>query len=330
VGDSLMDAGFRAGPLVDVHVHLYENRDVGLQAKDNYTIWEYGEDPGVDFAPFAGDVEDLADTFGRGGFDRAVVVHLFETALARQEAMARLAPGHSGEEAFEARAVVDEAVAQAMVASNQWVAAVAQSIPMVEVLVTVDPTVLGPAALVDHLVGLADAGVRGIKLHPVSQGYLPDDARLHPIYDICSESGLVVLSHSGPGHRGGASARPSEFVTVLEKWPDLRLVLAHLGGASWRETEALAGSFPHVVFDLSEIIEWVGAPNAPSAPDLTGLIQAIGVDRVMLGSDFPWYDPARTVDRVMSLPGLGAGEKEAILGGNAVRVLGLDRPTVAA
>jgi hypothetical protein len=325
-----MSAGFRAGPLVDVHVHLYENKDVGRQAKDNYTIWEYGEDPGVEFAPFSGDVEDLADAFGRGGFDRAVVVHLFETALARQEAMARLAPGHSGDAASEALAVVDEAVADAMVASNQWVAAVAQSIPLVEVLVTVDPTVLGPTALVDHLTTMADAGVRGIKLHPVSQGYLPDDARLHPIYDVCSESGLVVLSHSGPGHRGGASARPSEFGTILEKWPDLRLVLAHLGGASWRETEELAGSFPHVVFDLSEIIEWTGAPNAPSAADLVGLIQAIGVDRVMLGSDFPWYDPSKTVDRVMGLPGLGAGEKEAIFGGTAVRVLGLDRPTVAA
>ncbi|HWE68944.1 MAG TPA: amidohydrolase family protein [Acidimicrobiales bacterium] len=320
----------RAGPLVDVHVHLYENKDVGRQAKENYTIWEYGDDPGVDFAPLLGDLEDLADTFGQGGFDRAVVVHLFETALARQEALARLAPGHSGEEAAEAKAVVDQAVADAMVASNQWVAEVARSNPLVEVLVTVDPTVLEPAALVDHLVALADAGVRGIKLHPVSQGYLPDDSRLHPIYDVCSQAGLVVLSHSGPGHHGGASARPSEFATILEKWPDLRLVLAHLGGAAWRETELIAGSFPQVVFDLSEIIEWVGAPNAPTAPELVGLIRSIGADRVMLGSDFPWYDPTKTVDRVMSLPDLGVVEQEAILGGTAVRVLGLDRPTVAA
>jgi predicted TIM-barrel fold metal-dependent hydrolase len=319
-----------AGPLVDVHVHLYENKDVGRQAKDNYTIWEYGDDPGVDFAPLLGDLEDLADTFGQGGFDRAVVVHLFETALARRQALARLAPGHSGEEATQAKAVVDEAVADAMVASNQWVAEVARSHPLVEVLVTVDPTVLEPAALVDHLVALADAGVRGIKLHPVSQGYLPDDPRLHPIYDVCSQAGLVVLSHSGPGHHGGASARPSEFATILEKWPDLRLVLAHLGGASWRETEAIAAAFPQVVFDLSEIIEWVGAPKAPTTTELVGLIRSIGVDRVMFGSDFPWYDPTKTVDRVMSLPDLGVGEHEAILGGTAVRVLGLDRPTVAA
>ena len=325
-----MGADLGSGPLVDVHVHLYEDKDIARRAKDNYVIWEYGDDPGVEFSPIDGDLEDLADTYGKGGFDRAVVVHLFETALARHEAIARLAPGRTGDAASKARAAVDEAVSEAMVASNLWVAEVARANPMVEVLVTVDPTLLSSVALVDHLVELANAGVRGIKLHPVSQGFLPNDVRLHAIYDTCSDAGLVVLSHSGPGHHGGASARPSEFGTVLERWPDLRLVLAHLGGATWRESEELAASFPQVVFDLSEIIEWVGAPSAPSTSELVGLIRNIGVDRVMLGSDFPWYDPTKTVDRVLSLPGLGAGEKAAILGGTAVRVLGLERPTAAA
>jgi predicted TIM-barrel fold metal-dependent hydrolase len=325
-----MGAVLGSEPLVDVHVHLYENKDIARRAKDNYVIWEYGDDPGVEFSPIDGDLEDLADTYGKGGFDRAVVVHLFETALARHEAIARLAPGRTGDAVSKARAVVDEAVSEAMVASNLWVAGVARANPMVEVLVTVDPTLLTPVALVDHLVELANAGVRGIKLHPVSQGFLPNDVRLHAIYDTCSDAGLVVLSHSGPGHHGGASARPSEFGTVLERWPDLRLVLAHLGGATWRESEELAAAFPQVVFDLSEIIEWVGAPSAPSTSELVGLIRSVGVDRVMLGSDFPWYDPTKTVDRVMSLPGLGPAEKAAIVGGTAVRVLGLDQPTAAA
>jgi hypothetical protein len=325
-----MDADLGSGPLVDVHVHLYEDKDIARRAKDNYVIWEYGDDPGVEFSPIDGDLEDLADTYGKGGFDRAVVVHLFDTALARHDAIARLAPGRTGDAVSGARAVVDEAVSEAMVASNLWVAEVARANPMVEVLVTVDPTLLSSVALVNHLVELANAGVRGIKLHPVSQGFLPNDVRLHAIYDTCSDAGLVVLSHSGPGHHGGASARPSEFGTVLQRWPDLRLVLAHLGGATWRESQELAASFPQVVFDLSEIIEWVGAPSAPSTSELARLIRSVGVDRVMLGSDFPWYDPIKTVDRVMSLPGLSTEEKAAILGGTAVRVLGLDQPTAAA
>jgi predicted TIM-barrel fold metal-dependent hydrolase len=318
------------GTLVDVHVHLYPDQEAGQQAKDSYVIWEYGDDPGVEFAPVAGDLDDLGATYGRAGFDRAVVVHLFDTKLAREEAMSRLAPRSAAEQTAAATAaMVDEAVAEAMQASNRWVASVAQANPLVEVLVCVDPTLLTPDVLVQHLTELADGGVRGIKLHPVSQGFRPDDARLHQIYETCRQAGLIVLSHSGPGHRNDASARPSEFAPVLEQWPDLRLVLAHLGGATWLETAELAEAFPQVVFDLSEIIEWTGAPNAPSAVELAGLIRGIGADRVMLGSDFPWYDPAKTVDRVMGLPLLGPDEKAAVLGGTAMHVLGLDRPRSA-
>jgi hypothetical protein len=45
----------------------------------------------------------------------------------------------------------------------------------------------------------------------------------------------------------------------------------------------------------------------------------------MLGSDFPWYDPSATADKVASLPGLSAGEKAALLGGTAVEILRLER-----
>jgi predicted TIM-barrel fold metal-dependent hydrolase len=211
-----------------------------------------------------------------------------------------------------------------MRASNRWAAAVARAHPFIEVLISIDPTVASPDETLAHLTELAGAGVRGVKLHPVSHGFSPADPRLFPIYELCCDAGLVVLSHSGPGHRGAASARPAEFAPVLQRWPQLRLVLAHLGGASWPETAELAGSFPQVVFDLSEIIEWAGAPNAPSAAQLAALIRHVGADRVMLGSDFPWYDPARTADRVDALPGLGTAERAAILGGTATRFFGLE------
>jgi uncharacterized protein len=318
-----------SSPLVDVHVHLYPDKDAGQQAKERYVIWEYGDDPEVQFSDVPGDLLDLADIYGNGGFDRAIVVHLFDTDLARQEAVARFNPVTAADPQA-VWSVVEEAVGEAMRNSNQWIAGVAASDPLVEVLVTVDPTLLTPEALSAHVAALADAGVRGIKLHPVSQGYLPDDERLHPIYQTCADAGLVVLSHSGPGHHGDASARPSEFGPVAERWPELKLVLAHLGGAAWHETEELAAAFPHVMFDLSEIIEWPGAPNAPTSPEMVNLIRSVGVERVMLGSDFPWYDPVTTVDHVMALPHFSAQEREAVLGGNAMRFFGLDHSTMPA
>jgi len=103
----------------------------------------------------------------------------------------------------------------------------------------------------------------------------------------------------------------------------LNVVLAHLGGGQWRQTLELAQGFPSLVFDLCEIVEWTGAPNAPTAEQLGQLIADIGPERVMLGTDFPWYDLDHTVELVLDLPVLSAEQKEAILGANAVRILGL-------
>jgi predicted TIM-barrel fold metal-dependent hydrolase len=304
----------RSRPLVDVHVHLYPSPAQGREAKDRYVIWEYGEDPGVTFSCSPGDVAALASVYGDAGFDRAVVVHLFDTALAREQAAS------AGLGAAEAA----HAAAEAMRASNRWIARTIGDSPIAEVLISVDPTAIAPQAVTAHLAELATAGVLGVKLHPVSHAFTPNDPRLHPMYELCADSGLTVLSHSGPGAPGAlGSARPSDFAPVLAKWPDLRLVLAHLGGASWRETAALAADFPQVVFDLSEIIEWTGARHAPSRAELSSLIRQIGADRVMLGSDFPWYDPLRTADRVAGLPGLSDSERAAILGGTATRFFGL-------
>jgi predicted TIM-barrel fold metal-dependent hydrolase len=311
-------------PLVDVHVHLYPDQDASREAMESYEIWEYGDDPGVDFAMADGDITGLNDSYGQAGFDRAIVVHLFDAALARTEALGRLAPGLTAEMP-DVAATVNAAVAEAMLASNRWVAAAARANPLIEVLIGVDPTVLTARQMTDQLTELADAGVRGVKLHPVAQGYLPIDPRMHSVYDLCAEAGLVVLSHSGPGHNADASAKPSEFAPVLKRWPNLKLVLAHLGGASWQEAADLADAFPQVVFDLSEVIEWDGAPNAPSAADLAALVKHIGADRIMLGSDFPWYDPARTADRASSLPGLGPQERAAILGGTAAAFFDLEQ-----
>ena len=78
------------------------------------------------------------------------------------------------------------------------------------------------------------------------------------------------------------------------------------------------------MFDLSEIVIWSGAPLAPDPAQIVALVREIGVERVVLGSDFPWYTPGETARIVEEeLPGLSATEKALILGGNAARLLRL-------
>ncbi|HTZ08166.1 MAG TPA: amidohydrolase family protein, partial [Acidimicrobiales bacterium] len=279
--------------------------------------------PGVVFETGAGVLDEVDERFGAAGFDGAVVLQLFDVEHARRRALDRLPVGLSAIQRHEAELGLEQALVTALMDANHWVMAAVASRPLLTGFVGIDPVLLPPDRLDHHLRTMAALGARGVKLHPVTQGYRPDDPRMARLYDLCCELDLVVLSHSGPGHRGGGSARPSEFAAVLERWPRLRLVLAHLGGAAWREAADLAASFPGVLFDVSEIVAWAGAPRAPSTAQLAEAVRRIGADRIMLGSDFPWYDPAATADKVDALPGLGTAERAALLGGTATAQLGL-------
>ena len=132
-----------------------------------------------------------------------------------------------------------------------------------------------------------------------------------------------MIGHSGPDRDGNGFAEPRAFGAALAAFPDLTIVLAHMGGATWQQCREIAETYPNAYFDCCEVMEWTHSENGPSDEELSRLIADVGPERVMMGSDFPWYDLGRSVDRVMELPLLWAAEKERIIGANAVRVLGL-------
>jgi predicted TIM-barrel fold metal-dependent hydrolase len=285
--------------VVDVHVHLFEQADDPM--RDGYEIWEYGEHDGVDFGTRRGTVGDLAASLGEPPVAHCVVVGMFAPGAGRPETPA----------------------ADRLRSYNDWVLGVADSSPHLTALVAADPSALGGTAGADHLRECAERGARGIKIHPIVQSFDPTDPRLDPMYETCVELGLTVLSHSGQARRSSPAADPFAFAPVMEHFPDLHLVLAHLGGASWRQVAPFAAAYPAVSFDLCEIIAWTGAPGAPSADELGYLIRGIGSDRVLFGTDFPWYELDRTVDQLMNLPHLSNEERRGILGENAIRRMGL-------
>ena len=65
------------------------------------------------------------------------------------------------------------------------------------------------------------------------------------------------------------------------------------------------------------------APIAPGEEEFAQLIRDIGASRVLMGSDFPWYDLDRTIEQVLALPLLSNEEKEGMLGAYAEQALGL-------
>jgi len=312
-----------SGPLkVDTHLHMYPSRAEGEWWKTGYEVWEYGEGS-VQWSADAGTLEETTAALGRGGFAHGVVLNLFAAGAFRQQYESTLPPQADATERARALAEFDATTGERYLAFNRWLVDTLAGVPALTGFVAMDPWALPPQRNVAHLREMAERGARGVKLHPVLQKFEPNDPRLHPVYQACTEMGLTVLSHTGPARDGEPFAEVPAFAPMLAEFPGLTVVLAHLGGGKWQDTLAVARAFPKVAFDLCEIIEWAGAPGAPTAAELATLIRDIGPERVVLGSDYPWYEPAHTAELVESLPVLSRAEKDAILGENAARILRL-------
>ncbi|MDO9557982.1 MAG: amidohydrolase family protein [Coriobacteriia bacterium] len=195
---------------------------------------------------------------------------------------------------------------------NDWVAATDD--PRVVPFGAMHPDFEDPLAEVARM---AKLGLRGFKMHPEHQDFAPDEERLTPIYVAAEAYGMVVLFHAGADEiHSTVHGTPRAFVTMLDEFPGLTAVLAHMGGyRQWSETaEVLAGR--DVYFDTAFTLG-----HLPD-DEFVSLVRKHGAERVLFGSDGPWTDQALELEHLRSLP-LTALEIDAICGGNAERLLGL-------
>ena len=123
------------------------------------------------------------------------------------------------------------------------------------------------------------------------------------------------------------------FEGTFDKFPKLRICGAHGGGflPSYADrSDAVCVTFPDRCKDVvlkkkpTEYLRDIYVDSLVFTPEaLRHLVATVGVGQVMVGTDFgfPWTrDP---VGHVLATPGLGSADKIAILGGTAVKTLGL-------
>jgi len=171
-----------------------------------------------------------------------------------------------------------------------------------------------PAAEIARMHGL---GLRGFKLHPEYQDFAPDEPRLEPVYDAALKHGMTILFHAGADAViSSVRGTVRSFVSVLDAYPGLSIVLAHMGGYD---------QFEDVLSLLAGRDVWLDTAYTrgllPDADFLT-LVREHGAGRVLFGSDGPWADVAVDIAYLRAI-GLDEAELRAILGDNAARLLGL-------
>ena len=164
---------------------------------------------------------------------------------------------------------------------------------------------------------LKSAGIKGIKFHNEYQNFYVDDEKAFPVYEKCVELGFVMLFHGGldRGYGYPVKTAPERLRKVWERFPEAKIVAAHLGGQDMtdRAVDSLADTGVYVDTGFAAL----------SVPVEQGekVIRSFGFDRVLFGSDCPWDTPGNTVNYLESM-GFTQEQKNKIYYENALKLLG--------
>jgi predicted TIM-barrel fold metal-dependent hydrolase len=201
---------------------------------------------------------------------------------------------------------------------NRWSATIAQRHPRAIPFGSFHP--------LDDVDGLAreafdDLGLAGFKVHCQVQRCNPDDPGLLPAYRAAERRGKICLIHCGPAPEPSPYTDARRLERVLRRFPDLPVVVAHLGADAFERYFDLAAIYDNLYLDTTMVF----AGFLPWEPRIGGLIEH--QDRILYGSDFPNL-PYELTDGLRGLLALelGPGIEDKILYSNAARLLNLGPP----
>jgi predicted TIM-barrel fold metal-dependent hydrolase len=168
---------------------------------------------------------------------------------------------------------------------------------------------------------------RGIKIYPPN-GFYPYEERLRPFWDEVRDMGLIVISHAGAswGPLDEEKSRPIHLRPVLERYPDVNIIVAHLGGKYRADTYQLAPHFDNLYTDCSALQGWLPGEPGVVMERLKEAFSHMG-DRVIFGTDWPLFDMAYPYESwccfVREQSFCSEERRERLLGGTMRRLLGI-------
>jgi predicted TIM-barrel fold metal-dependent hydrolase len=169
---------------------------------------------------------------------------------------------------------------------------------------------------VEHVHQIAQAGLKGIKMHPYYQNFYLDDPQLDPLFEAIQAEGLLLTMHTGYDFAFERIDRgsPQQISTVIKKFPELKLITTHLGAwQQWDAVEELLIGKP-IYMETSFAVKYLNKKQ------LTRMLLAHPSDYILFGTDSPWTDQAAEIEALAKL-GLPEGLLKNIFYQNARKLL---------
>jgi len=170
----------------------------------------------------------------------------------------------------------------------------------------------------------AKGGIRGVgELRPDVQLLdFNDEEMMEPFIEVVREHRLILLTHASEpvGHQypGKGGITPDILYPFITRFPDLTIVCAHWGGGLpfYALMPEVKKAMNNVFFDTA------ASPLLYSPQVYNQVIQLVGGDKILFGSDYPLLAQGRVLEEIGSLD-LPQETENLILSGNAQRLLGI-------
>ncbi len=193
-----------------------------------------------------------------------------------------------------------------------------------------DPT--QPGWQDEMIEGHQNLKLKGIKLMPMYANFLPQDRRFDYLWEYATRHGLPVLLHTGTTFISQAPLEctlPRHLDEVATRYPDVKMILAHLGHPYEGECVATIRKHPNVYADCSAL-HYRPFQNYQSLM----LLQEYGVwHKLLFGTDYPFTTVDATLKGMRGLndmlegtrlPRLNREHMEAMFERDSLTLLGID------
>ncbi len=202
---------------------------------------------------------------------------------------------------------------------NQWAAQFAADTPDCLPTATFYPE---PDAD-DYVTAAIRGGIRVFKAHLQVGRYDPNDPLLDAVWAAIQNAGVPVVIHCGSGPVPGEFTGPEPVSLLLRRFPQLKLIIAHMGMPEYAAFLDICERYAHVRLDTTMVFTAFVEETMPFPMSQHHRLQQLG-DRVLFGSDFPNipYSYAEAMRSITELPGVDDDWLRGVFYENAVTLFG--------
>lgn len=192
---------------------------------------------------------------------------------------------------------------------------------------SVDPRRKDAPEVLEH--AFKNLGLCGLKLNPCKQAFFPADPMMDPIYKLCQKYNKPIMFHAGMSWEPNCLMKyghPLNFEEAAQRYPEMRMCMAHFGWPWAVETAALILKYPNLYTDTAAL--YMDSPEAFMDQIFNRTWGPLWfehnfADKVMFGSNNPRFRSAR-IKRGLDSIEMREETREKLLGGNALRFLGME------